>query len=99
MTTKTAASTPLEWLNSLGNSLNEFYEAQCKAFKAKKGAVNHKVPNSAVKKVPSTTQKPTVSVNYRSNIRIVFIVFRKKEDQVWLILHRLKENHPPQIQF
>lgn len=63
-----AAVTPIEWLHSLGAFLNDFYEAQCKAVKAKVAAqkktkiTNNSKLQSSAAKAPQSTQKHLVRI-------------------------------------
>jgi hypothetical protein len=56
----TSAFTPVEWLNSLGNFLEAFYEEQCSAV-VRKSKVQVSASNtkrqSPVKRTPSTNRK------------------------------------------
>ena len=56
----TSAVKPIEWLQSLGNFLNDFFEAQCRVEVERRKGSGFKVENklqASVRKVTTSTHK------------------------------------------
>ena len=67
----TTAVKPIEWLNSLGNFLNDFFEAQCRAIEAE---MTIKKASNVSNKLQASVRKVTASTHKQSQLVVIILL-------------------------